>query len=146
LDRHGQMTARLNGALDGVLAGESWTLSQGFYYGAVAGGHRVIVAESEGAAIDLNHELDLIAIDKPGRADDDGRQHEPGQPAAPIDDIRACLDAIPNDYVDWLRWNALMLAVFAASGGSAEGYDAVLDWSKRSAGFDADETKRMWDH
>jgi hypothetical protein len=60
-----RMVDRLNGALGGVLAAESWTLSQSYYYGSVNSNpdHRVDIIDGE--PIDLLDELDLIAIGKP---------------------------------------------------------------------------------
>jgi hypothetical protein len=54
--------ARLNGLFDGIFAAESWPLSQGFYFGSVAGNpsHRVVVIE--GDFIDLAHHLEAGAI------------------------------------------------------------------------------------
>jgi hypothetical protein len=60
-----RMMDRLNGALGGVLKGESWALSQGFFYGRVVGGHEVVIEASEGEPLDLRDELDEIAIGKP---------------------------------------------------------------------------------
>jgi len=55
---------RLNGLFEGVFAGESWTLSQGYFYGATGDGahHRVQVVE--GRPIDLCGELDALAMGK----------------------------------------------------------------------------------
>jgi hypothetical protein len=60
-----RFVARLNGLYRGVFAVESWTLSQSYYLGAVAGNpaHRVELVE--GQCIDELDELDLIAIGKP---------------------------------------------------------------------------------
>ena len=70
--------ARLNGALQGVLANESWTLSQSYYYGSVNRNpsHQVVVIE--GTCVDLADRLDATAIGKPEkpRANGDAR-HRP---------------------------------------------------------------------
>jgi hypothetical protein len=61
-DFHRRMHARLNGALGGgVLNAESLPLSQGFFIGAVHGGHPVEIFESEGGPIDTLDDLDEIA-------------------------------------------------------------------------------------
>ena len=61
-DFHHRMLARLNGALGGgVLNAESLPFSQGFFIGAVHGGHPVEVFDSEGGAIDTLDDLDEIA-------------------------------------------------------------------------------------
>jgi hypothetical protein len=61
------LAARINGALGGTLAGESFTLSQAFYFGSVAGDPPVQTFRSEGRPIDLCHHLDAAAIFKSGR-------------------------------------------------------------------------------
>jgi Protein of unknown function (DUF3631)/Primase C terminal 2 (PriCT-2) len=181
---HATMMGRLNGVLGGVLAAESWTLSQAFFYGRsgasflVAGAQKealrclgysdeqirelppaeaygILAKEqislSEGGPIDLEHELDLIAIGRPTRVgivpdNIASEPHTPGRPEAGIADIRATLAAIPNDWVSWPEWNRLALATFAACGGSAEGWEAFRAWSERSAAYDRGETERMWNH
>lgn len=52
MDRHG-LVARLNGVLGGILAPESFTGSQAFYVGSVAGGNPVECWHTEGRCIDL---------------------------------------------------------------------------------------------
>lgn len=57
---------RLNGLLRGIIAPESWTLSQSYYYGSVNQNpsHRVEVID--GIAIDQHDDLDEIWLGKPG--------------------------------------------------------------------------------
>lgn len=59
------LLGRLNGLYRGVFSHESWTLSQAYYFGAVAhsAGHRVEVVDGE--PIDALDELDQIAIGPP---------------------------------------------------------------------------------
>ena len=59
------LMGRLNGAYEGIFSRESWTLSQAFYFGSVAGNpaHRVEVVE--GQPIDLLDELDEIWLGPP---------------------------------------------------------------------------------
>ncbi len=61
------LVARVNGILGGILAGESFTLSQSFYFGNVAGKPpvEVIVTKSE-SPIDRMHHLDASALYKKG--------------------------------------------------------------------------------
>jgi hypothetical protein len=62
-----RLMARLNGALGGILAGESFTLSQAFYFGQVEGVPFETLATfdgQDGEFIDLLDELDEIAIGK----------------------------------------------------------------------------------
>jgi hypothetical protein len=60
--------ARLNGVLGGVLAPESFTLSQGYFFGATPGNdYRVVPTFNDplaGQCIDTLHELDTGAIGK----------------------------------------------------------------------------------
>lgn len=59
------LVSRLNGALNGVLAPESWTLSQAFYFGSVDKNPEHEVRLIDGTAIDLLSSLDAGAIGKP---------------------------------------------------------------------------------
>lgn len=68
------LLARLNGALGGILAGESFTLSQTYFFGRVAGQPYECAATfddaDEGTCIDKLDELDEIAIGRRGPAPD----------------------------------------------------------------------------
>lgn len=62
-----RMVARLNGALGGILAGESFALSQSFYFGKVGDGWDVLCTfddPNDGTCIDELDELDNIAISR----------------------------------------------------------------------------------
>ena len=68
-----RLLARVNGALGGILTGESFTLSQSFYYGRVEGqgSYRVLCTyddPDEGACVDESDQLDAIAIGRPMRS------------------------------------------------------------------------------
>lgn len=71
---HSRLVARLNGALGGILAGESFTLSQSFYFGRIEGKPWEVLPTwadpEEGHCIDELHELDAIAKGKPTRTAD----------------------------------------------------------------------------
>jgi putative DNA primase/helicase len=149
-DRHYQMVARLNGVLGSVLAPESFTLSQAYYFGSVNGnpGHRAIVVEGA-ETIERADELDEIAIGKPNG---DGKGHASGKPEASIEDIRAALAVIPNPVPSWGRnaswteWNNLGMAVWRASGGSEEGFKEFDKWSSKSPKYDSEESEFRWRH
>ena len=69
-DQHYRLVARLNGALGGVLAGESFTLSQSYYFGRVKG----VAYETRrihGEFLDLR--LDLPEIGKPAKVKKAGK-------------------------------------------------------------------------
>ena len=53
--------------------------------------------------------------------------------------------AIPNNF-SWDDWNKVGLAIFAASGGSDEGYLAFDDLSARSAKYNPATTRARWIH
>jgi hypothetical protein len=65
-DRRHHMLGRLNGLFYGVFAPESWTLSQGYYFGAVDGNPAHRVAVIEGTPVDQLDELDELWLGKPG--------------------------------------------------------------------------------
>jgi hypothetical protein len=60
-----QMLGRLNGLLRGVLADESWALSQSYYYGSVGQNPHYRVVVLDGQALDPLDELDEIWLGKP---------------------------------------------------------------------------------
>jgi hypothetical protein len=64
--RRSHQLGRLNGLLRGILANESWTLSQSYYFGSVNRNpaHRVEVLD--GMPIDQHDDLDRIWLGKPG--------------------------------------------------------------------------------
>jgi hypothetical protein len=67
-DKRAVLMGRLNGAYGGIFSRESWTLSQAFYFGSIAGNptHRVEVVE--GQPIDRLDELDEIWLGPPAAA------------------------------------------------------------------------------
>jgi hypothetical protein len=75
--RRGHQLGRLNGLLRGILAHESWTLSQSYYFGSANRNpaHRVEVID--GTPIDQHDDLDTIWLGKPGiaKAGADAGQH-----------------------------------------------------------------------
>lgn len=71
---------------------------------------------------------------------------KPGtQPQAHIDDVRDAVAVIPNDDVAWDDWKKVGLAIWAATGGSAEGYEVFREWSEKSGKYDARTTEKAWD-
>ena len=75
--------ARLNGLFEGIFAGESWTLSQSYYYGSVNGNpsHQVVLLD--GRCIDQADELDTSAIGKPVKASKPNGAHHDGPATSP---------------------------------------------------------------
>jgi len=66
--RRDHLMGRLNGLFRGIFAGESWTLSQSYYFGSVASNPSHIVEIIEGQTIDEHDDLDVVAIGKPASA------------------------------------------------------------------------------
>ncbi len=64
-DLRARMLGRLNGLYRGILAGESWTLSQSYYYGSIAANPSHRVKLIDGTPIDLHDDLDEIWLGKP---------------------------------------------------------------------------------
>jgi hypothetical protein len=62
------LLARVNGALGGVLAGESFTASQAYYYGAAGENPAPQTILVEGRPLDMAIDLDDTAIGRPGGA------------------------------------------------------------------------------
>ncbi len=75
-DRRAHLVGRLNGLFGGVLAGESFTLSQAFYFGQVGDNPSHMAELVEGRPIDLCDELDEIWIGRPATKP---RKHPAGQ-------------------------------------------------------------------
>lgn len=63
--QHGPLMDRLNGILGGALAGESWTVSQSFYFGFLKDANPVWLLVN-GDYLDMRTDLDERAICKPG--------------------------------------------------------------------------------
>jgi hypothetical protein len=105
-EERGRFLARLGGLFRNgsatILAAESWTKSLSFF-GGQAGDNPIEVIITEGQPIDLLDELDALALGRPQklkRLSTDTGPHNPGRPQAGIDDIRAALAAISNNWVD----------------------------------------------
>ncbi len=77
-DQRGKMLGRLNGLYCGILAGESWTLSQSYYYGSVDRNPSHQVELIDGTPIDLHDDLDAIWLGKPNTT-----QHSNGNGQTP---------------------------------------------------------------
>lgn len=156
-----QLIARVNGVLGGVLAGESFILSQSYYYGQAEiaedkktgerwPGYPVETRLVEGLASDLADGLDAGALDKDGKpwglpdepdSDDDEMPTEPD-----VERITRSLAVIPasamEGYHDWLK---VGLAIHHEFGGSAEGKALWDEASQRCNGYDADELADTWE-
>ena len=60
-------------------------------------------------------------------------------------EIETALMAIPNNAsVNWERWNRIAMAVYAATGGTAAGFEMFDKWSQKYPDYNADDTKAKW--
>ena len=63
---------------------------------------------------------------------------------APLLMVEAAVNAIPNNDLDWETWNTHGMAIFAASGGSNDGFILFDRFSKKSAKYDDRVTIERW--
>ncbi|WHZ11748.1 MAG: hypothetical protein OJF60_002187 [Burkholderiaceae bacterium] len=147
----------LNAALGGILAPESFTLSQSFYIGKVTGApyecHVV-----EGQPIDAGPHLFFDPVFPAGRADQTGPAAAdaddaallamaPKMPAPPLEVIASALAAIPNDGPpDWHSYSAIIWAVADGTGSSPEGRALALAWSQKNPSHNLREFDHRWGH
>jgi putative DNA primase/helicase len=61
-------------------------------------------------------------------------------------EVAAAVNVIPNDDLGWDAWNRIAMAIFAATGGSDEGFEIFDKWSQKSAKYDFKETEKKWRH
>jgi len=79
------------------------------------------------------------------RLDDGGGEHLTGDAStATPEAIREALAHIPNPDLDWPSWKKVLMATFAASGGSEDAYFDFLDWSRKSAKHRDSATRNEW--
>lgn len=148
-----RLCARLNGALNGILAGESFTASQSYYFGAVTGGSTPEMALIEGRALDVAAELDDGALGKGGLP---YRVEDRAAPAAANDDpadwpridaALATINVIDGDTQEaggrdlYLRVGQ---ALHHAAGGGEAGRERWEAWARGGAKFNARDLARDW--
>jgi len=147
-DARDALCQRVNGALGGILATESFTRSQAYYFGATGDGahHRVEVVD--GRAIDLAAELPRIG--RPSAAEAEavtGAEPDDSDDLAALippdfDRINSALAFIPADDRD--QWVTVGMALHSESRGSADGSAAWDAWSRQSEKFDERDQRRVW--
>jgi len=92
----------------------------------------------------LAEEHGFILDDGGAKTGNGGDPHEAGdEPQAEAERIAAALAVIPNNE-DWDGWNAIGMATWRATGGSAEGFAAFDAWSRKSPKHDAEKTAKKW--
>lgn len=142
-EQRAKMVARLNGALGGVLADESFTLAQGFFIGSRPGGDykcKVTFRDPQGGEpVDLLPQLDDIAIYKRNFSADDseGERYsvdiKPGSViVAPevYTELRAALAVIPAD-CDNFEWFSVLRGLSRLSN-TMDAKAMARDWSTSS--------------
>ena len=78
---------------------------------------------------------------KAERAEDEGLSR-----IGHIEDAIAALGKIANEDVGWDDWSRIGMAVWGATGGSEEGYEAFRGWSAKSGKHDDAACRERWDH
>ncbi|MBS0483211.1 MAG: AAA family ATPase [Proteobacteria bacterium] len=144
-----RLMARVNGALGGILAGESFTLSQTYYFGRIDGQPAPQVEIVEGRPVDLAHDLDAGALDKHGKSygrdDDEPEDDEDSglEPEPDLERIGKALAVIPSDERE--TWLTVGQALHHEFGGDEDGFALWDEWSQASAKYDEDDQRRVWD-
>jgi hypothetical protein len=155
-----RLCARLNGVLGGVLSGESFTLSQAYYYGGIEGSTGAQAELVDGIALDLATALDAGALGKDGAPFAERRELPTGATAEQLGDcdlsaeqdwprIKSALAAIPvaeADEADGRQrlWLPIGLSLHAASGGSEYGFAVWDEWSRPGKKYDAKQQRKNW--
>lgn len=135
------LCARLNGALGGILAAESFTPSQSYYFGAVTG-RPVESFLVEGQPLDrVSGVLSIGPQPKPVKATTDLSDlfREPADRA----EVRRAL-ALITDSDDRDQWLKIGMALHAEFAGSDEGFDLWSHWSRQSLKFDERDQRQKW--
>jgi len=149
-EQRARMVARLNGALDGVLADESFTLAQGFFIGARPGGDykcKVTFRDPYGGApIDTLDNLDEIAIYKRSFSPVGSSRKHQYCLAKPVtdqefSDLRDALEHINSDDRQMYA-NSVGMALKTIP--EDKGKDIWLEWSARSSKFSAHVAEKDW--
>lgn len=79
-------------------------------------------------------------------AQHEGRDDAHGEASASVLDVATALGVIRNDGpADWDWWTAVAMAVWAATDGSAAGFEILNEWSRQNPAYDADGTRKRWE-
>jgi hypothetical protein len=97
---------------------------------------------------EFDHELARPAYRWLGQPDPDAPQHYP-RPRNALSrrdlDFAEIVAAIPNNF-DWAAWNKVGLAIYAASGGSDDGFVTFDDLSARSPKYQSHVVRERWNN
>jgi hypothetical protein len=141
---HYQLVSRVNDLFGGVMAPESYVLSQAYYFGSVRNSRDHHAAIIEGDHVDeglddsdvvaKNNGAVVVTLPKPNAllTADEGR-------------LARALAFIPNDNVSWKAWYDVGLALYGGTAGSAVGFTLFDAWSQRSRKkYNAAFTAKTW--
>ncbi|MFY0646687.1 AAA family ATPase [Sulfitobacter geojensis] len=141
--------ARLNGVLDGALAGESFTLSQAYYAGNVEGRAKVQTFLVDGQPIDKANGLKPIYKDG-GKTKPERTKNTDEKTGLPYHEIKDAMMYVPNtsanpkaDDREW--WLGMLAALHHETDGGEEGLELAHDWSKLHDSYDPEATDAAWD-
>src|SRR5581483_6606720 len=112
-----------------------------------------IVFESENE-VDLDEALERLrdvtgawSISEQFRHDfSASHQTNPKLLAEKVEYVASALRVIPNNNLKWCDWNYVGLAIWGATGGSAEGFKAFADWSAKAPKNIVANTEERWAH
>jgi len=135
-----ELVGRLNAALGGVLAGESFTLAQSFYIGAVQGVPYVAYA-TDGECIDTLTHLTPVYPAKAAQVAPVPRPDQIDRVATPetLAELRSALQVIPAD--DYETWTSVGISL---AGLGDDGYDLWAAWSETSDKYDPSAVQAKW--
>ena len=148
------LCARLNGVLGGVLAPESFTPSQSYYFGRVEGSAAPRVELVDGRPLDTSDDyLDVFAEGRGGESEPATASPEPagddgelrGEPDWAR--IESALAAIPLTARDDRErcWRPVGMALHSESEGAEKAFDLWDEWSQAGAKYDAADQRRVWE-
>ena len=130
-----RFVAKLNTALYGILAAESFTTSQTYYYGRVAGaeyGTRRVVGDCiDTLSIDETYPHAAVPVARPPEAAAGTGALQPPATAEVLSDLRAALQYLDcKDYSEWIAVGQALKSLGDA------GRKLWLEWSQTSSKFD----------
>jgi hypothetical protein len=141
-----KMVARVNGLFGGIFAGESFTLSQAFYFGSVASNPHHRASYFAADYVDLRNDLDAGAIGKT-YDDYDEPEHIAVTNDASLAEVKAAMAAIPNPDLRWRDRLPIYMSLWVATNGNEAGCAMAHAWgSKSEKQYAAWKVSWLWDH
>ena len=135
---HRPLTEYLNQIVGGILARESFTLSQSYYFGDV-GTNNYKVIKTDGIYIDQLKPLKALDAPKQDQLVELSSSNSFLAPSL-LDDLRSALDHMPADNRDlWVRMGHALRTI------GNPGFNLWLAWSSKSNKFDSTDALRTWD-